>query len=69
MKTITVAIESEQEYERVRGQIAAIPGVRLLENGGQVVSKIRALAGSYRGKLSSSEEFMRRKQDEKTLER
>ena len=69
MKTITVAIESEQEYERVRGQIAAIPGVRLLENGGQGVSKIRLLAGSYRGKLSSSEEFMRRKQDEKMWER
>ena len=68
MKTITVAIESDQEYERVRGQIVAIPGVRLVENRRQAGSKIRALAGSYRGKLSSSEEFMRRKQDEKRRE-
>lgn len=57
MKTIIVAIESDQEYELVRGQIAAIPGVRLLEVEDQPVSKIRALAGKCRGKLSSSDEF------------
>ena len=69
MKTITVTIESDQEYERVRGQIAAIPGVRLVENVGQSVSKIRALAGTYRGKLSDSEAFAKQKQAEYRMER
>ncbi len=69
MKTLTVAIESDQEYELVRDQIAAIPGVRLLEPEDQAVSKIRALAGAYRGKLSSSEAFAQQKQAEKKLER
>lgn len=64
MKTITVTIESDQEYERVRGQIAAIPGVRLVENGSKPVSKIRSLAGAYRGKLSNLDDFAQQKQNE-----